>query len=106
MSAILDKRALKNPTHAAALAWFRSQGLAPHAWSNAPGDGYAPHAHDYHKVLLCLRGSIAFHTADGDVELEAGDRLDVEPGTLHSATVGREGVTCLEAAVERPAPSR
>lgn len=38
-----------------------------------------------------------FHLPDGDVALGAGDRLDIEPGTEHGATVGPEGVTCVEA---------
>jgi hypothetical protein len=29
---------------------------------------------------------------------EAGDRLDLPPDTEHAATVGPDGVTCLEAA--------
>ena len=32
------------------------------------------------------------------LELEAGDRLEVEPGTEHAATVGPDGVKCMEAA--------
>jgi len=36
--------------------------------------------------------------ADGDLDLGPGDRLDLEPGTDHSATVGPHGVECLEAA--------
>ncbi len=38
-----------------------------------------------------------FHLPHGDVALGAGDRLDIEPGTEHGATVGPEGVTCVEA---------
>ncbi len=97
MAATLSTKVLEAPTHGAAVAWFRAQGLTPYAWSNVPRDMYAPHAHDYHKVLLCLRGDIVFHTDDGDFELGAGDRIDLEPGTLHAASVGGEGVTCLEA---------
>jgi hypothetical protein len=37
-----------------------------------------------------------FHL-DEDVELRPGDRLDIEPGTTHGATVGPHGVTCAEA---------
>jgi quercetin dioxygenase-like cupin family protein len=74
-------------------------GLAPRWWSNAAGDRYGWHAHDYRKVLYCSEGSIVFHLRDGDVELGPGDRLDVEPGTEHAATVGPNGVTCVEAAV-------
>jgi quercetin dioxygenase-like cupin family protein len=81
-------------------ASFAREGLSPHRWSNGPGDTYAPHSHVYHKVLYCLRGSISFHlTATGeDIELHAGDRLDIEPHTEHSATVGPHGVECIEAA--------
>lgn len=71
-------------------------GLEPHWWSNAPRDIYGKHSHDYHKVLFCARGSIVFHTNGGDIELTAGDRLDVEPHTEHAATVGPEGVDCVE----------
>ena len=77
--------------------WFAAEGLSPNAWGNGPGDRYGTHSHGYHKILFCLSGSIVFHTADGDVELQPGDRLDVEPGTDHSATVGPEGVRCIEA---------
>ena len=70
---------------------------APRWWSNGAGDRYDWHEHPYHKVLFCSEGSIVFHVRDGDVELGPGDRLDVEPGTEHAATVGPEGVTCVEA---------
>jgi quercetin dioxygenase-like cupin family protein len=76
---------------------FREQGLSPHSWSNGPGDRYGWHSHGYHKVLYCVKGSITFHTRDGDHRLGPGDRLDVEPGTEHAATVGPYGVECMEA---------
>src|SRR5688572_4201853 len=69
----------------------------PTSWSNGPGDTYGWHEHSYHKVLYCSEGTIVFHLRDGDVELGPGDRLDIESGTEHSATVGPEGVTCVEA---------
>lgn len=84
----------------AVLDAFARERLAPHSWSNGPGDVYASHSHTYHKVLYCLRGSITFHltgTAE-DIELRPGDRLDIEPGTPHAATVGAGGVECIEAA--------
>jgi hypothetical protein len=40
-----------------------------------------------------------FHTRAGDLALAPGDRLDIEPGAEHAATVGPEGVTCAEAAL-------
>ena len=77
---------------------FAEEGLSPHGWGNDPGYQYERHSHGYHKVLYCVSGSIVFHTDDGDFELEPGDRLDVEPGTKHAATVGPNGVQCMEAA--------
>jgi quercetin dioxygenase-like cupin family protein len=77
---------------------LRAQGLEPRWWSNGPGDEYGWHTHEYHKVLYCAAGSTVFHTRHGDVVLAPGDRLDIQPGTEHAATVGPEGVTCVEAA--------
>ena len=101
MPARIDKAspAQESPTSEELRRWFRDQGMEPREWENGPGDTYGWHAHDYHKVLFCVSGGIVFHTrTDGDLELEAGDRLDVEPGTDHAATVGDGGVRCIEAA--------
>lgn len=76
---------------------FQGEGLSPRWWGNGPGDTYGWHSHGYHKVLVCASGSITFHTKDGDLELHPGDRLDVEPGTEHAASVGSDGVECIEA---------
>ena len=85
-------------TRSQALEAFSVEGCsAPRSWGNGPGDTYGWHSHDYHKVLFCLRGSIVFQAHEGDVELTAGDRLDLEPGTDHAATVGVEGCECVEA---------
>jgi mannose-6-phosphate isomerase-like protein (cupin superfamily) len=81
-----------------ALAAFLAEGCsAPRSWGNGPGDSYGTHDHGYHKVLFCLEGSIVFHTATGDVALDAGDRLDLRAGTEHAATVGPLGCSCIEA---------
>jgi mannose-6-phosphate isomerase-like protein (cupin superfamily) len=81
-----------------AVAAFRQEGCsAPRFWGNGPGDTYGRHAHGYHKVLFCLEGSITFHTDGGNIELRDGDRLDLEPGVEHAATVGPGGVACVEA---------
>jgi quercetin dioxygenase-like cupin family protein len=83
----------------AVLRAFAAEGLAPSRWSNGPGEVYAPHSHGYHKVLFCVDGSITFRLTDSGerLELHAGDRLDIEPGTVHDAIVGPHGVTCIEA---------
>jgi len=78
-------------------ARFREEGLSPTGWGNGPGDFYGWHSHSYHKVLYCVSGSIVFHTRAGDVELQAGERIDLPPGTEHAATVGPSGCRCLEA---------
>ena len=79
-------------------ARFEEEGLSPHTWGNGPNYEYGWHSHGYHKVLYCVSGGIVFHTKDGDFGLRPGDRLDVEPGVSHAATVGPEGVECMEAA--------
>lgn len=76
---------------------FREEQLDPQTWSNEPGYVYGEHQHPYHKVLYCIDGSITFHTPSEDIAMEPGDRLDLPPGTPHSATVGASGVTCMEA---------
>lgn len=85
-------------TRSRAEALFADEGLEPHSWSNGPGYAYGEHRHSYHKVLICLEGSIMVHTPDGDIAMSPGDRLDLPAGTSHSATVGDHGVTCMEAA--------
>jgi mannose-6-phosphate isomerase-like protein (cupin superfamily) len=92
------KRANAAPDLGAALQSFRDERCsAPRRWGNGPRDTYGRHQHRYHKVLFCLDGSITFHLTEGDVTLEAGDRLDLEPGTEHAATVGPTGCSCVEA---------
>lgn len=79
---------------------LRALGLSPSWWSNGPGDRYQPHSHSYHKVLFCARGSIQFvvEPSGEAFDLTPGDRLDIPPGITHSAIVGPDGVTCVEAA--------
>lgn len=60
---------------------------------------YAPHSHAYHKALYCVAGTIIFHVEGEDHVLSAGDRLNVEAGTEHAATV-EPGVQCGEVAVD------
>lgn len=84
-------------------ARLAAQGLDPGAWSNGPGDRYAAHVHTYDKVIVVASGSIRFGLAGAaggghtTIELARGDRLELPAGTSHDATVGTDGVTCLEA---------
>lgn len=97
MSARMERSSKEAPTREEILAKFAEEGLKPHGWGNAPNYEYGWHSHGYRKVLYCVSGSIVFHTNEGDFPLEPGDRLDVEPGADHAATVGPDGVECLEA---------
>ena len=78
-------------------ATLEAEGLTPHAWGNDGGYSYASHVHTYHKVLVCVRGSIVFHVDTGDVALRPGDRMELPADVAHGATVGDDGVECVEA---------
>jgi quercetin dioxygenase-like cupin family protein len=77
---------------------LRAEASGCYSWSNEPGDRYAAHTHSYEKVLYCVEGSITFVLEDAGrrVELNAGDRMVLSPGTVHSAVVGPAGCTCIE----------
>ena len=80
-------------------ARMRTEGLTPYAWRNGPNFQYSAHTHSYTKVLYVVSGSITFHLSETeDVALGPGDRLELPARTVHAATVGPEGVICLEAA--------
>ena len=98
MAARIAKADVQPPDRERIEARYAEEGLRPYSWGNAAGERYDWHAHRYTKVLYCVTGSIVFHTRDGDLALEPGDRLELDPGTEHAATVGDEGVLCLEAA--------
>ena len=76
-----------------------AEGLNASGWGNGPGDQYAPHHHDYDKVIVVTAGSITFELPEAErrIELRARDRLGLPAGTLHGARVGMAGVSCLEA---------
>jgi mannose-6-phosphate isomerase-like protein (cupin superfamily) len=86
------------PNPASVEARLRAEGVDPYAWSNGPGDRYAPHEHAYTKLLMCASGSITFlvGTEEMPIELGPGDGFILPPGTRHAAVVGPDGCTCLE----------
>jgi len=79
-------------------AQLLKEGLFPYDWSNAPGDTYAPHVHDYDKVIVVVRRSIMWVLPETNQTFatHAGDRIELPRGTWHAAEVGPEGVVCLE----------
>jgi mannose-6-phosphate isomerase-like protein (cupin superfamily) len=93
-------QATEPPSETDLEAILREEGLRPSWWSNGPGDRYGTHSHPYHKVLYCARGSIRFDLPEAaqSLDLRPGDRLDIPPGAAHSAVVGSDGVSCVEAA--------
>lgn len=97
MGIVVDRHQGPPPSEQDLVARMRAEGLVPHGWGNAAGDTYGWHEHGYEKVLYCVRGRIVFHTDDGDAALGPGDRLVLAPRTPHAATVGSEGVRCVEA---------
>jgi quercetin dioxygenase-like cupin family protein len=80
------------------MARLRAEAEDCYGWSNGPHDRYAPHSHEYEKVLYCVEGSITFVLEqDGrSVILQAGDRLVLPAKTVHSAVVGPGGCACIE----------
>lgn len=89
----------ESPTKNAIRRLLDDEGLTYYAWGNAPLDTYSAHTHPYNKVLYVSQGSITFYLPQTgqSVTLQPGDRLDLPAGTLHSATVGAQGVECYEA---------
>jgi uncharacterized protein YjlB len=81
--------------------WQRmsDEGLSPYSWSNGPHDVYSAHSHSYNKVIYVVQGTITFGLPElgQQLSLKAGDRLDLPAGIVHDATVGAQGVICLEA---------
>ena len=86
------------PTESTLRQLCADEGLRPYAWSNGSHDTYAAHSHEYDKVIYVVRGSITFGLPKlgQRLTLNPGDRLDLPAGVLHDATVGAEGVVCLE----------
>ena len=87
------------PAPAELQAQLLTEGLFPYDWSNSPGDTYPPHAHDYDKVIIVVRGSITWMLGAPEtpqtIATCAGDRIALPRGTLHAAEVGPVGVICL-----------
>lgn len=86
------------PTESTLRQLMADEGLDPYLWSNGPFDTYSAHSHGYDKVIYVVFGSITFGLPElgQSLMLKAGDRLDLPAGVVHNATVGAEGVVCLE----------
>ena len=85
------------PTRAPSGRVSSQKGSTPARGRTDPATATDPHDHGYDKVIVVAAGSIRFGLADGPIDLETGDRLELPAGTAHDAVVGASGVTCLEA---------
>ncbi|ACO04828.1 MAG TPA: cupin domain-containing protein [Persephonella sp.] len=54
-------------------------------WYDPAGSFYDWHTHPYQEVRWVIEGEIVMGTEDGDITLQAGDRLDLPAGTRHWA---------------------
>lgn len=86
------------PTQSTLWKLMAEEGLSPYTWSNGPYDVYSAHSHSYNKVIYVAQGSITFGLPElgKELNLKAGDRLDLPAGIVHDAVVGAQGVVCLE----------
>jgi quercetin dioxygenase-like cupin family protein len=87
------------PTQSTLRQLRSDEGLSPYTWSKGPHDRYAAHSHSYDKVIYVVQGSITFGLPElvKQLDMKAGDRLDLPAGVVHQAVVGAQGVVCLEA---------
>ncbi|MDQ1702636.1 MAG: hypothetical protein QOF57_1888 [Frankiaceae bacterium] len=98
MAARVTQGAVAGLTDGDVLARMGADGLAPSFWTGAPGQEFGWHVHAGHKVLYVVAGELTFTVRDGSsYPMTAGDRLDLDAGTDHAATVGPTGVRCVEA---------
>lgn len=88
----------KTLSEPAILRSLEAEGFRATRWMNDPGYVYAAHTHEYDKVVLVMRGSITFNLpmTGEEYKLQPGDRLELPAGVQHQATVGPQGVLCLE----------
>ncbi len=100
MDVQIDRRAAGAADASTIEKQLRAEARDVYGWSNGPGDGYEQHAHAYHKLLYCTRGSIDFILGDGrTLTLTPGDRMLLPAGTRHAALVGPDGCACVEGKV-------
>ena len=78
-----------------AIASLNAEGLFVTEWHDEPGASYEKHAHPHLEIRIVLEGRMTVHVGGVVYDLGPGDRIDLEPGQLHSAVVGADGVHYL-----------
>jgi quercetin dioxygenase-like cupin family protein len=85
-------------TEAALRAKLEAQGFAVTRYVYPPGTYFPPHSHDVDKVDAVVSGTFRMTMHGTSLDLEAGDRLAVPAGVVHSAEVtGDRPVVSLDA---------
>ncbi len=71
---------------------FEKEGFpSVYEWTDPAGTTYPEHIHKGKVSIYVTDGSITFDFEGERKEVVAGQRLDIEPGKLHSAVVGPNG---------------
>jgi quercetin dioxygenase-like cupin family protein len=83
------------PTAAALKKRLAAEGFEAFEWSDAPGAHYEAHSHDHDESIWVVEGEIAFGAGGGRHRLQAGDRLMLPGGTVHTADAGEAGARYL-----------
>jgi quercetin dioxygenase-like cupin family protein len=74
---------------------LEDEGFSVWAWTDPPGADYVAHSHDHDESLWVVSGAITFGVDGARYRLEAGDRLMLPRGTVHTAEAGSSGATYL-----------
>ena len=61
-----------------------AEGWRPSPWSNAPGERYRSHVHDYDKVIVVSAGSIRFGLPEATQVIDLAEREVVLRHVLRS----------------------
>lgn len=77
---------------------LESRGFRVSRYTYPPGTVFDDHTHAVDKIDAVVSGRFRMGTKEGEVVLEAGDRLFVPAGAVHSAAVvGDDPVVSLDA---------
>jgi quercetin dioxygenase-like cupin family protein len=74
---------------------MRGEGLDVTEWRDDPGSTYPEHSHQHREVRVVLTGQMTVSAGGRSFVLSPGDRIDLDAGEPHGATVGSSGVTYL-----------
>ena len=85
----------KPPKQEEARRALEAEGFDVVCWSDPPGRVYAAHAHERDESLWMIAGAMTFEIGGRSYRLEAGDRLTLPRGVVHSAQAHDDGARYL-----------